>query len=97
MEQRTEDVNKSITTALYEAQKVCVGIFKPNKSVVWLPVIENENGVLTCITIGFMLGLSVTSHSIEAGIFIKFPEGKTLVETQNNPVAFHTWIQSLSL
>lgn len=97
METRTQDVEKAIAHSLKEAQNICVGIFKPNKSTVWEPVIENSDGILVCVRVGSMLGLSIKEYSIEAGQFVKFPDGKNLTEFLNNPVAFHTWIQSLTL
>lgn len=98
---------KEISQALKNMQNRVIGLFRPRfyPNDQYIPVIADENGVLTCIEIGGLLGLSTLTIGIEAGRYVKFPIAKpaydrvepkpqTLSDMMKNPIEFNDWYRT---
>ncbi len=101
-----EDTNE-ISQALKQMQNRVIGLFKPRFFPVgeYIPVIANDNGMLTCITISTLLGLQTLHIGAEAGRYVEFPKtspaydrtvpvAQTLADMMKDPIAFDKWYKT---
>lgn len=90
-----EQMQTLLSASLKRIQENTIGLFRPtyDKRDHYIPVIENNNGLLTCIETGSLLGLS-TSYIEEAdGRYVPFSDNKSLSEMMEDPIKFHNWYQ----
>lgn len=87
---------------LKKVQDSVIGVFCPKfyPSDKWICVIDYDNGNLTCIEIGGLLGLQTLHIHMSQGVFKRFydvttPLGKmkplTLTELMTNPIDLDEW------
>ena len=61
----------------------------------YIPVIADENGVLTCIEIGALLGLQTLTIGKQEGRYVpfvtKYGISQTLTEMMSDLLRFHNW------
>lgn len=79
---------KNLSKALHEIQNKVIGLYYNPFTDNLEPVINNDDGYLTIITVGTLLGLS-TEH--REGNMVYFPNNKSLSEMMENPVEFSEW------
>lgn len=85
-------------------QNRVIGLFRPRfyPAEVYIPVIANDNGVLTCIEVGNLLGLQTLTIGAEAGRYVEFPKStpaydrsapvpQTLSDMMKDPIVFDMW------
>ena len=98
---------KEISQALRNIQDRVIGLFRPRyyPADQYIPVISNDNGVLTCIEIGSLLGLQTLTIGIESGRYVEFPKttpaydrvepkAQTLSDMMKEPIKFNEWYQN---
>ena len=85
---KTEKLSK----ALHEMQDEVIGLYHNQYTDNLEPVINDDKGYLTIITIGTLLGLH-TEHR-EGDVFY-FPENKTLTQMMEKPIEFDEWYKSI--
>lgn len=85
---KTERIENKLISALQTAQSSAIGVFKPNGAKKWELVID-DNMVLTTISIGEFFGLSTSYIPSSSGKYVKFPDGKTLINMMDDPFEFH--------
>ena len=81
--------------ALNNLQANTIGLFKPNMSSVIELVIENDRGLLKCVSFGTLGGLHTIHISQEQGKLHMFEEGKYLSDIMEKPFEFDTLLKSL--
>lgn len=66
---------KQLRDALIATQAMVIGLFHPKfyQGNEFIPVIENDNGVLTCLEVHTLLGYSILMIGIREGKYIAFP------------------------
>ncbi len=60
-------------------------------------VVDNNDGWLTCIEVGKLLGRQQLHIGQSQGKYIPFPDGKTLTEMMQDPVGFSNWFKEQGL
>ena len=82
----------NLSKALYEIQNEVIGLYYNQHTNDFEPVINNDDGFLTIITVGKLLGLQ-TEH--REGNMIYFPDNKSLTEMMEKPLEFQNWYDSI--
>jgi len=99
---------QQLSIALREIQSRVIGLFRPQyyPNNEYIPVIENREGVLTCVQVSTMLGLTTLTIGIESGRYVQFPEYwnrvsgvpaseckqiTTLTDMMKDPIGFDKW------
>jgi len=83
---------KKLSNALLEIQDEVIGLYHNQFTDNYEPVINDDDGYLTIITIGTLLGLQ-TEH--REGNMIYFPENKSLTEMMSKPIEFSDWYDNM--
>ena len=99
---------KELSTALKNIQSRVIGLFRANNDpdrTNYMPVINDDNGVLECVSVGSLLGLQTLTIGSGQGRYVKFPVKisksmdkvqfpdiqETLSSMMSDPLMFHTW------
>lgn len=100
-EDYAKDMAEKLNMALRNVQSQVIGLFRPQyyPNDMYLPVIANEDGMLTCIQVGTLLGLSNLTINVESGRYIKFPtinkyKDSTLSDMMKSPMEFDKWYRA---
>ena len=99
------DLTSGLSAELRVIQTKVIGLFKPYFANEYLPVIENREGCLTCISVGSLLGLQTLHIGIESGKFEPMPKKQrspldqyaNLAELMENPFELNKWYNSITL
>lgn len=83
--------------ALAQIQGKTIGLFSPkmDRKTSYL-VVEHDQGVIHCFTIGNLLGLQELHISDAQGEYFPFPKGKSLTQMTENPMEFHKWYNHIA-
>ena len=100
-----EDI-KQLSQALREMQNRVIGLFRPKyyPTDQYIPVIADADGVLTCVEVSTLLGLSTFTIGKESGRYVPFPDNRmepgkwadgapTLTRMMSEPMKFHEWYE----
>ncbi len=102
---------QQLSIALAQIQSQVIGLFNPRycSANYYIPVIENNDGMLVCAEVGKLLALQTTHISAAEGRYIQFPkeyqydtEGRqsakqiqqTLTDMLADPMKFDKWYQT---
>lgn len=93
-----------MSEALKDIQSRVIGLFRPRfyPAGEYIPVITNNDGVLTCIEVGTLLGMSTLTIGQETGTYIPFPKRWQNIENgdvklsdmMKDPVEFDKWYKA---
>jgi alkaline phosphatase len=85
-------------------QNQVIGLFRPRfyPADQYIPVVENRDGLLTCIEVGALLGLQTLHIDATSGRYVEFPKtqpaydrvepkAQTLSDMMKDPLKFHQW------
>lgn len=100
-----KELSKELGMALRNMQSQVIGLFRPKyyPADQYIPVIANDDGLLTCIEVGTLLGLSTLNIGVESGTYVKFPDTypanidatekteSTLAYMLTSPIFFNNW------
>jgi len=99
MNQKTNFLVGHLSEALKAAQDIIIGVCRPKKApqeILYL-IIENDNGVFTCLSIGVLFGLQTITIGMGSCEFLFFPNDSTLTEMMKTPMEFHAWYKENGL
>lgn len=91
---KTLDTQKTLSNTLITIQKLCIGLYLPHyctKPEDYQLIIEMDEAVIISVSVGTLFGLYIEHTPIGMGTIIMFPDGKTLWEMMEEPVAFDDW------
>lgn len=81
-----------LSFALVNMQRLVIGVFSSQLTdYKFKPVIKNQEGLLTIVRIGDMLGLQTLHTPMSTGRFRSFPDDKTLWDMMQDPIGFNHW------
>lgn len=83
-----KEMKKQLSQALQNLQSHTIGLFQQGSGQPEM-VIENDNGLLTTITIGGLGGLQNNHISADKGMYKEFPDGKSLTDMLEDPFALY--------
>ena len=102
MEENIKIALNSISDATKTIQSMTIGLFKPNfyPAGEYICVIEDNDGVLTCIEIGRLLGVQTLHIGVTQGHYVSIKETNrtnsgfiTLTDIMKSPLAFDKWFR----
>lgn len=110
-EDHAKQLAKELGMALRNMQGQVIGLFRPQyyPNNEYIPVIANEDGLLTCVQVGTLLGLSTLVIGMESGRYVQFPEYwnrvsgvpaseckqiSTLTDMMQQPIEFDKWYRA---
>jgi len=83
---------EKLSIALQEIQNEIIGLYYNSRTDTLEPVINNDNNLLTIITISNLFGLQIEHRE---GKIITFPENKTLSQMIEKPIEFQEWFNNI--
>lgn len=83
--------------ALAQVQGKTIGLFFPRMDPKTPHlVVEFDQGLIHCFTLGSLLGLQELHIAAIKGEYFPFPNGKSLAQMLENPMEFHKWYSHIA-
>ena len=89
---RTKIAVRTLQIAVKQIAGETIGVFKHHDE--WFPVLESEKGVITYMANTRLFGLSECHVNATEGLYLPFPDGKTLNDMTNDALGFHYWCKA---
>lgn len=94
MRNTIHNMTKKLSITLDNIQSNTIGLFKYPLDNTYRPVIGKSDNMICVISIGNLLGMNTSTYTITSGIYIEFPDGKSLRQMMDSPIEFNEWYKT---